>query len=171
MTGGERVKGSAVRRARDWVDADLPARRRPVLSSALAAGLGSIGALHLAWGAGTTWPYDTEEEFARHLLGFGETAPPAWASLGVGAGLTAGAYLVLAAGGLVPRVGPKWAYRLGAVGLAGVLVGRGVLGPLTNSGSTPEYVRLDWRVYSPLCLVLGALALSLAAGLARPKSE
>lgn len=154
--------------ARLWLAAGLPRRRRPVVSSALAAGIGSIGVLHLAWGAGTTWPYDTEEEFARHLLGVGDTMPPAWASLGVGAGLTAGAYLVLGVGGLVPRVGPKWAYRLGAVGLTGVLLGRGLLGPLSHRGSTPEYIRLDWRVYSPLCLVLGALALSLAAGLARP---
>ncbi|NUU23429.1 MAG: hypothetical protein HOV68_18245, partial [Streptomycetaceae bacterium] len=80
-------------RVRRWLRRELPDRHRTFAAVPLAAGLAAVGGLHVAWGTGTTWPYATQGEFARHLVGRGDTAPPAFASYGGGVGLLAGAYL------------------------------------------------------------------------------
>ncbi|MDI2127329.1 DUF3995 domain-containing protein [Yinghuangia seranimata] len=138
------------------------ARRRRVAGIPLAVGLSGIGGLHLLWATGATWPYDDKDAFARHVTG--TQYPPAPASAAVGVALVAGAYLALSTGGFARRIGPKRLHGLGIAGLTAVLLGRGLLGPLTHRGAASEYVRLDWRLYSPLCLVLGTLALAVATG-------
>ncbi len=54
--------------------------------------------------------------------------------------------------------------RLGACGAAGVLAGRGVLGLagrtrlVSPTSVSDNFVRLDRRLYSPLCLALAGLS-------------
>ncbi|MEW5847790.1 MAG: DUF3995 domain-containing protein, partial [Myxococcota bacterium] len=64
---------------------------------------------------------------------------------------------------------PTWLVRLGAFGVAGVLLLRGAVG-FAEARLRPEvrgsrYARLNVSLYSPLCLALGAGTL-LATGAA-----
>ncbi|MEU3571953.1 DUF3995 domain-containing protein, partial [Kitasatospora sp. NPDC036755] len=74
--------------------------------AAVAAALGVTGVLHAVW-AVTPWPLGSPEEFADTVVGKGEGVPPAAACLAVAGALGAGAYLVGAEAGVLPREGPR----------------------------------------------------------------
>ena len=131
----------------------------------VAGTLAGIGAVHVAWAAGSAWPFADRERLARAIDGVGaDRFPSAAMSLGV-AGLLFTAAALIAAhergrGGQVAR--------LGAAGAAVTLLGRGVVGlarpGLLPAGDAPPFARLNATVYSPLCLALGAAAARSAAG-------
>ncbi|MGW1177200.1 DUF3995 domain-containing protein [Kitasatospora sp. NPDC002543] len=126
--------------------------------AAVAAALGVTGVLHAVW-AVTPWPLGSPEEFADTVVGKGEGVPPAAACLAVAGALGAGAYLVGAEAGVLPRVGPRRLRRAGVRTVAGVLLARGVAGPVVfgRAGERSErFRRLNVRYYSPLCVALGA---------------
>lgn len=131
-----------------------------LVSVPLATGLFAIGALHVLW-ARSSWPYESGAELARHVVGTGTGMPPAAACVAVGAGLIGAGYVVLALDGRAPRIGPNRLYQFGGWTLTAVMLGRGLLGPLTHIGATDEYIVRDWFLYSPLCLALGALSFTL----------
>jgi hypothetical protein len=133
--------------------------RRTTVPTVTAAGLGAIAALHLAWAAGSSFPFPDRAALADRVIG-SNTVPGAGPCVAVAAALTiAGA----AVGGLVP--GPPPLARTMSVGVAAVLATRGVLGlagrtDLVSPGSeSVAFRRLDRRVYSPLCLALSIGAL------------
>jgi Protein of unknown function (DUF3995) len=132
--------------------------------AAAAAGLLAIGALHAAWGAGSSWPMASRAELSRAVLG----------SRGLQRGGAAACYTVAGALGTAAALVAGWPKRAGrprrvaVAGIAAVLAGRGALGlagrtDLVSPVSTGQaFRRLDRRYYSPLCLTLSALtALSL----------
>lgn len=131
--------------------------------------LAAIGVLHVMW-AGTSWPLSDRGEFAVKVVGrpMGEALPRVFATLAVAVGglLVAAGYLVAARAGLLPDpVGGRWT-TAGVWAVAGVLLVRGGYG-LAESGlrlgvAEAAYRRLDLRVYSPLCLLLGGMTAAVA---------
>lgn len=125
-----------------------------------AAVLLGLGALHVAWGRGATFPFPDRDALNDAVIGRPTTPSPA-ACLAVAGALTGAAALVAD----VPAL-PRRVQRVGVTGVAAVLATRAVLGfagraDLASPGSvSTRFRRLDRRVYSPLCLALAAGALS-----------
>jgi Protein of unknown function (DUF3995) len=126
--------------------------------SAAAALLG-IGALHAAWGAGTSWPMATRADLSEAVLG----------SPGLQRAGAAACYVVAGALGTGAALVAGWptqldrSRRVAVAGIAAILAGRGALGltgrtHLVSPASTGERFRqLDRRIYAPVCLTLAGL--------------
>ncbi|MFJ4186337.1 DUF3995 domain-containing protein [Kitasatospora sp. NPDC089509] len=128
------------------------------VGTGVAAGLGVTAALHAAWTV-TPWPLRTPEEFADVVVGAGEGVPSARACVTVAGLLGTASYLVAAEAGVLPRVGPRGLRQAGVRAVAGVLLARGLAGPVVFgrlSPRTERFRRLNVRYYSPLCVALGA---------------
>jgi hypothetical protein len=115
-----------------------------------------VGALHLAWARGASWPLRDRATLGAAVAGVREDNFP-----GTGVTFVAGG-LFLAAAGLVAlheRRGGR-AARLGAGAVSAVLLARGAVGlarpGLLPAGEVPPFPRLNARLYSPLCLLGGA---------------
>ena len=130
-----------------------------VASTTSATTLVGMAALHVGWGAGASFPFADRETLADTVAG-SSLAPRPRDCFAV-------AGLLLGAAGLVGDVLPigPTARRLGVLGVALVLGGRGVLGVAGRTGSivswTPSerFNELDRRYYGPLCLALSGGAL------------
>ncbi len=123
-----------------------------------------LSALHLAWGLGASIPFRSRDELADAVVGT-TAVPPPIACFVVAGALATGAALAANVSPVAPVV------RRSALSvMAGVFAVRGALGLLGKTelvapGSNSErFLRLDRRVYAPLCLALslGALAASRA---------
>lgn len=135
---------------------DLPSASRASSATALLA----IGALHVAWGAGATWPMATRDELSGAVLG----------SPGLARGGEAACYSVAGLLGVSAAMVSGWPRRaerprrIAVAGISAVLAARGLLGlagrtDLVSPGSTGQRFReLDRRIYSPLCLALATLS-------------
>jgi hypothetical protein len=124
------------------------------------AALASLSALHLAWGAGSSWPLEDRRALADKVAGTAEM-PSAQACFAV-AGALAGAAVVVAGGTPAP------AARLARAAVAATLIGRGLTGLTGSTGRivpwvpSDHFVQLDRRRYGPLCLGIGmAIAASM----------
>ena len=122
--------------------------------------LAGIGAAHVAWGTGSTFPFEDPAELSDAVIGSGRVPSPS-ACFGVAGALFAASALVAD----LP-VAPRRVRRLGRLVVAGVLALRGLLGlagatDIVSPGSaSARFRRLDRRFYSPLCLGLAAGAVS-----------
>ena len=122
--------------------------------------LTALSALHLAWAFGSSLPFRSRAELADAVVGTSEVPPPA-ACLAVAGALAATAALVADVVPVAPSV-----RRTAIRGVASVLGFRGALGLMGKTevlapGSNSErFVRLDRRIYAPLCMILsiGCLA-------------
>jgi hypothetical protein len=121
-----------------------------------------LAALHVAWGAGSSVPFDNRDDLADAVVGTTAVPPPAACYTVAGALMAAGALVLgLPAGRPALR-------RAGLLGVTTVLGSRGLLGlagrtDLASPGSTSlRFRRLDRRLYSPLCLALAGGAWSAA---------
>ena len=137
----------------------------------IAAGtLAAIGAVHVAWAAGSSWPFADRERLARAVDGVAaDRFPGAGASVAV-------AGLLFTAAGLVAASRRGRGGRLARAGTAAAgatLLGRGIVGVvrpgLLPAGDEPPFARLNATVYSPLCLALGVGAARAAAVPARAR--
>ncbi|MCD0162773.1 DUF3995 domain-containing protein [Deinococcus sp. 6YEL10] len=125
--------------------------------------LSSLAALHALWATGNPWPAHNTAQLSAQVIG-GRGArdlPPPTACLIVAAALLTASVLVLTA----PATPGDSLIRTGAQTVAGVLL-RGSAGyalpTLVPSMQGTPFVRLNARLYSPLCLLLGtAVLLSL----------
>ena len=117
----------------------------------------TVALAHLLWSIGSRWPIKDPELLARTVIGRpGVTRVPRFASFVI-------AVLVLAAGVFALSLadhdaGAWWLTAIGVV-LAAVFLGRGALGYTTGCHqqfSLEPFVTNDRRVYSPLCLIVGA---------------
>ena len=132
---------------------------------ALATGatLGAVGALHVAWGRGSTWPYPDHDALADRVVGRPSAPSPA-ACYAVAGLLGAAAALVGGPAGAPPRL-----RATGQAGVAAVLGARAALGfacrtDLVSPGSSSAaFRRNDRRWFSPLCAAL-ALGAARTAG-------
>ncbi len=136
-------------------------------------GLIGLGVLHLAWGAGASWPMRSREELAARVVGTTEFPGTAACAVVAAPLLTAGVYAVA---GTLPDSQyddatsadelPVDRSRLGLDTLApliagSALVARGIIGgkvacilvglPEPNT----QFLDMDRRVYQPLCLAIG----------------
>jgi Protein of unknown function (DUF3995) len=122
--------------------------------------LTALSALHLAWAFGSSFPFRSRAELADAIVGTSDVPPPS-ACLAVAGALAATAALLAEVVPLAPSV-----RRTAIRGAASVLGFRGALGLMGKTemlapGSNSErFVRLDRRIYAPLCLVvsIGCLA-------------
>ncbi len=149
-------------------------RKLPSSVARIAAGttvgvLGVLSALHLAWGLGSSIPFRSRDELADAVVGT-SLVPPPRACFAVAGALAAGAAV---AAPVVPV--PPGVRRPALRVMAGVFALRGALGlvgrtDLVSRGSNSErFLRLDRRLYAPLCvaLSLGALTASRTTAQAR----
>jgi hypothetical protein len=129
----------------------LPVRFTARLTSGV---LALLAVLHVAWGRGSSWPFRTRHDLADAVVGTTDVPPPGACFLVAGA-LTTGSMLVSDV-----ALTPLWFRRTALLGMAGILGTRGVLGlagktALISPGSdSVRFVRLDRRIYGPLCLGL-----------------
>jgi hypothetical protein len=125
----------------------------------LASGsLFALAGMHVAWGAGASWPLPDREALADVVIG-GDVVPSPAACYLVGGALATAAVLVAGR----PRR-HRSLRRLGVVGVVAVLAGRGALGLaghtslVSPTSTSARFARLDRQAYSPLCLGLASLA-------------
>jgi uncharacterized protein DUF3995 len=136
-----------------------------------ATGLAAIGALHVVWATGSSWPMRDRRLLTDAVVGSdGDRPPPPAACLTVAALLGTASALVDGRPRTLPAVS-----RLGSAGVVAVLTTRGVLGlagrtDIVSPGSLSErFRRLDRRYYSPLCLTLAALATPATRRITAPR--
>ncbi len=116
--------------------------------------------LHALWAAGSTWPRRNADELADLVVG--KRPFPSARDTSVVAGLLAGAKgSVAARASLVPVPAELQSLvSLSAKVVAGVLLARGVGGLVAGvfgvGNVTDEFRYYDARIYSPLCVALGA---------------
>jgi len=123
----------------------------------------AVSTAHFLWSIGKTWPIRGEKLLAQTVVGFKdiERMPPRLASLAVSLATLAAGIIALA---LADHDGGGLLLSLVGLPLAAVFLARGII------GYTPWWARVtpepnfrlnDTRVYSPLCLFLGAGFLAL----------
>jgi hypothetical protein len=130
---------------------DLPAR---TAGAAVPAVLAALGALHIAWALGSSWPATSRERLAEAVLSSSEGMPPDAASWAVGVALVGAAVVVRRAAGPAP----SGRVRALALAIAAAFLARAVayLPSDLLGGLETTYQRLDLAVYAPLCLAIGA---------------
>lgn len=123
------------------------------------AGLTAVGALHLAWAAGSPWPEKNRKRLAESVVGNSNALPDTGATAAVGAAaIVAGA---VAGGALGDGRAVVAVRRIGGL----VFIARAVFGgdaALKALGLPPagkRFAELDQRIYRPLCGVLGVAML------------
>jgi hypothetical protein len=142
----------------------MPPRVERAGGPAAAGVLAGVAALHFAWARGASWPFADRERLAAAVDGVAVEDFP-------GTGITfAVSGLLATAAGLVALQERGRSARLGSAGVSAVLLGRGVVGlarpRLLPAGGRPPFRRLNALVYSPLCLLGGAV---IARTVARPR--
>lgn len=153
-------------------ESEAARRRRRAPAAVVALTVAAIGAAHVAWGWGSSWPLADPEQLVRTVVGERGLAalPPPLACFAV-----AGALFAVASGAVArvsedPRA--RLAGHLVVRGAAAVFALRGVGGlalSLVAPGlATPEFAWWNLVLYSPLCLALAAGLVWISAGAARP---
>lgn len=143
----------------------------PLLGTLLAIVLGGLGLLHLIWAAGMSFPFPNEQALARSIVGQrGITRLPSRSSVALlGVLLLAAACAAILMGHYAASLtGLK--YVMVPVGLfvSAVFLLRGLVGVLPAfERAAPEqpYLSLNRRLYSPVCLLIGAGFLALTFSL------
>jgi hypothetical protein len=130
----------------------------------VAAVLAAIGALHVYWATRDT---PTGGAVPTRPDGAPLFRPGRASTLAVAVALTVAAAIVLVQGDVLRPVGPRTLYQVGAWAVAVVLLARAVgdfryVGLFKRERGT-RFARLDTRVYTPLCALLAAGVVYLAA--------
>ena len=129
----------------------LAARSNAVAAAAI---LAAMGAVHAGWAAGLSWPARDAEELALHVIGLHRMpSRSACALVALTLGAFAGILLVERTDGSV---------MVARVAIVAVFAARGVLG-LVEARLRPvilgkPYATYSRLLYSPLCLLIAALA-------------
>ena len=123
----------------------------------------SVAVAHLLWSIGRTWPIRDEKLLAQTVVGTRDIQkmPPRLASFAVAVAAFAAGILALS---LADHDSGGMLLTLAGIALATIFLARGIAGYTPGwAARTPEpNFRLnDRRVYSPLCLLLGAGFLAL----------
>lgn len=130
-------------------DRDSPGRLTSIV-------LFAIAGLHVLWGVGSSFPFRNRQELADSVVG-GDEVPSKMACMAVASLLVVVATLVAGIDPLPTRMRTV-ALRV----VAAVLATRGITGALGRTSiispgsESRAFVRLDKRLYSPLCFWLAA---------------
>lgn len=142
-----------------------------LVGNILAVVLVLLGVLHLLWAARFYFPYANEQALARAVVGLrGVTRmPPRRASAFVGLLLIGAAVAAVCLGTFSDQV-PASKYFLAPLGLflSAVFLTRGIAGVLPAfERAAPEqpFLKLNRRLYSPLCAAIGLAFLFLVVAL------
>jgi len=124
----------------------------------------AVSVAHGLWSIGRTWPIRNEKLLAQTVVGFRgiERMPPRLASLAVAVATLAAGILALA---LADHDSGGPLMTILALPLAAVFLARGVVGYTqwwADKTPEPNFRFNDRRVYSPLCVLLGAGFVTLA---------
>ncbi|MDR1015251.1 MAG: DUF3995 domain-containing protein [Coriobacteriales bacterium] len=129
----------------------------------LSAAFIALAALHVAWGLGFTWGGDSllPQQPDGTLL----FKPGAVACFAAALMFALPALIYLMRVGILVTGVPDWVPYVGVWGVAAVLLVRAV-GEFRYAGLTKKikgtsFARRDTRIYTPLCLVLAALGVTL----------
>jgi hypothetical protein len=126
---------------------------------ATAATLAAIGALHVLWGRGSSFPFRNRDALADAVAGRRSVPSP------IACNAVAGALWVATALVADVPLAPRRVRTIGRLGVATVLATRGAAGmsgrtdALSPGSTSPKFRRLDRNVYAPLCIALAAGAL------------
>jgi len=138
---------------RRWRGRGRPAAPAVTAARCITAGsLGVAGALHLAWGRGSSFPFATRAQLSDNVVGSSETPSPASCYV-VATGL--GALALIAASpsrGRLRRVIIRSAAAVLALRASFGFAGRTDL--LVPGSSSLPFRRNDRRILSPVCAVL-----------------
>ena len=123
----------------------------------------AVATAHLLWSIGKTWPIRGEKLLAQTVVGFRdiERMPPRLASFAVAVATLAAGILAMS---LADHDSGGLPLTLLGLPLAAIFLGRGIVGySAWWAAKTPEpNFRLNYRrVYSPVCIFLGAGFLAL----------
>ena len=130
--------------------------------------LAALTVLHVAWGSGSAFPFRSRRELADAVVGSAFVPPPT-ACFAVAGALATGTALVV---DVIPLPAPV--RRASLLALAAVFGLRSALGfsgktALVSPGSDSElFVRLDRRIYAPICL---GLSIGSVASMGRPAAS
>jgi hypothetical protein len=131
---------------------------------ATAVGLGSISALHVLWGRGSTFPFKQRHDLNDHVVGRQISPSPAACN-------TVACLLAVAAVSVERAArGSSSVAKIAAAGCGAVLAARAGLGfsgrtHLAVPGSTSaSFRRNDRRIFAPVCAVLALGATYAAMG-------
>ena len=132
-----------------------------LLASTLSLVLLVITTLHVYWGIGGIWPGSDAASCARAVVGFRgvQEMPSPAASFAVAACLALATLWPLALEGVFASPFPKQGLAATALLIGLVFLGRGIAGftPWWRRLAPEQpFARLDQRLYSPLCLLIGA---------------
>lgn len=124
---------------------------------AASAGLAGAAAVHALWASGSTWPERDYDDLADLVVGRAPF-PSRPLTAGVAGLLVTASTLSAAASGPTPP--QSRIVRAGVKAVAATLLVRGVGGLAVSSlavgDASDTFRRWDRRVYSPLCIALGA---------------
>jgi hypothetical protein len=141
-----------------------------ILACALSAILLLITALYVYWGIGGIWPGRDAASCARAVVGFRgvEEMPSPPAAFAVAACLALATLWPMALEGVFATPFAPGGLAATAVMIGLIFLGRGIAGftPWWRRLAPEQpFARLDTRLYSPLCILLGAgfVVLGLAA--------
>jgi hypothetical protein len=126
-------------------------------------GLLTVSTAHFLWSIGKTWPIRDEKLLAQTVAGFKdiERMPPRWASFAVSVATLVAGVIALS---LADHTSGGLALTLLGLPLAAIFLARGIIGYTpwwAEKTPEPNFRLNDARVYSPLCLFLGAGFLAL----------
>lgn len=128
-----------------------------LLAALICIGLFAVSLAHFVWALGFTWPIRNQKLLAQTVMGFKNAERmPRLASLAVSVATFVAACYALA---LADHDGGGLPLSLIGLALAAIFLARGVIGYTPWwAALTPEpnFRFNDRRVYSPLCLFLGA---------------
>jgi len=134
-----------------------------LIASLMFVALLAVSVAHLIWSVGMSWPIRNEKLLAQTVVGFRdiERMPPRLASFAVGIAMLAAGILAMS---LADHDSGGLPLSLVGVLLAAVFLARGAAGYTAwwaEKTPEPNFRLNDRRVYSPLCLFLGAGFLAL----------
>lgn len=127
-----------------------------VATVATVGAFAGLAGLHVAWGVGSSFPFDSRDDLAEAVIG-SSVVPGLPESVAVAGCLAVAAVLVADVGSV-----PTPVRRLGVLSVATVLATRAAFGfagateRLVPGSNAARFVRLDRRVYAPLCALLAA---------------
>lgn len=134
-----------------------------LIASLMFVALLAVSVAHLIWSVGMSWPIRNEKLLAQTVVGFRdiERMPPRLASFAVGIAMLAAGILAMS---LADHDSGGLPLSLVGVLAAAVFLARGAAGYTAwwaEKTPEPNFRLNDRRVYSPLCLFLGAGFLAL----------
>lgn len=137
-----------------------------VLSLVLFSVLAVIGLAHVYWAFGGVWPADNERALIDAVIGNASMAhmPSMPVTLVVAVLIFMTALIALVVGGFI-SIRPFWLARLAAIGVGLVFLARGVGGYFFQSiawNPVEPFATLNVWMYSPLCILIGAIFFILA---------